>query len=189
MQEKLKAYQSLLKVALKNKEHIKTYLVEDIQQELNTLEKSMEFGLELTPRGVHYYEVKGGYDNWTRVLFISKDADHPIGCSDDGKQPQDEWLYIMQFTTGAYIFGDYFNDCYPEETFEQFFSELKGFEPKYCDSVNKALYFTADKAKAAHEAFQPLFKKYKAMVKDEMERKRIKELEQELAKLKESVNE
>lgn len=185
MNDKLQAYKSLLEVALNNKEHIKPKLVEDIQEELNALEKSMEFGLELSYAGNSHYAVKGGYDNWTRVLFISKDADHPIGCSDDGKQPQDEWLYIMQFTTGPYIFGDYFDDCYPKETFEQFFSELKGFEPKYCDSVNKALYFTADKAKAVHEAFWPLFKKYKTLVKDEMERKRIKELEQELAKLKE----
>lgn len=189
MSDKLQAYQSLLVVALENKEHIKPRIIEDIEEEFLTIQKSMEFGLELSYGGYNHYAVKGGYDSWTRVLFISKDADKFIGCSDDGKQPQDEWLYIMCYPTGPYIFGDYFNDCYPEETFEQFFSELKGFEPKYCDSANKALYFTADKAKAAHEAFQPLFKKYKALVKDEMERKRIKELEQELAKLKESVNE
>lgn len=184
MQDKLQAYQSLLEVALKNKEHIDSNIVADIKEDLDTIQKSMEFGLELSYNGPHHYYVKGGYDNWTRVLFISKDTDQPIGCSDDGKQPQDEWLYIMQFTTGAYIFGDY----YPVETFQQFFSELKGFEPKYCDSVNKALYFTTDKAKAAHEAFRPLFNKYKALVKDEMERNRIKELEKELAKLKEKTN-
>lgn len=186
--EKMRAYQELLEVALKNKEYIDPNIVAGIKEDFDTVQKSMEFGLELSYAGYNHYAVEGAYDKWTRVLFIPKDADHFIGCSDNGKQPQDEWLYIICFPTGPYIFGNYFNDCYPKETFDEFFSKLKGFEPKYCDSVNKALYFTADKAKAAHEAFQPLFNKYKALVKDEMERKRIKELEQELAKLKEKTN-
>lgn len=185
MQDKLEAYQELLEVALKNKQYIDSRIIADIKEHLDTIQKSIEFGLELSHKGYNHYAVKGVYDNWTRVLCVPKDADHFIGCSDDGKQPQDEWLYVMNYPTGAYIFGSYFSDCYPVETFQQFFNELKVFEPKYCDSVNKALYFTADKAKAAHEAFRPLFDKYKALVKDEMERKRIKELEQELAKLKE----
>mgnify|MGYP001404329037 CR=1 FL=1 len=185
MQEKLKAYQELYAVAAKHEEHLLYGTFNTIKDELEQIEKSVEFGVTLEKHGTYHYHVKGGYDNWTRVLFVPKSKDHFIGCSDDGKQPQDEWLYIMQFTCGAYIFGDYFNDCYPVETFQQFFTELKGFEPKYCDSANSALYFTADKAKAVHEAFWPLFNKYKALVKEEMERKRIKELEQELAKLRE----
>lgn len=168
MQEKLQAYQQLLEVALKNKEYIDSNIVADIKEHLDAIQKSIEFGLELSYNGPHHYVVKGGYDSWTRVLLISKDANQFIGCSDDGKQPQDEWLYLVGFTAGPYIFGSYLNNCYPIETFQQFFSELKGFEPKYCDSVNKALYFTADKAKAVHEAFWPLFNKYKALVKDEM---------------------
>lgn len=185
MQEKLKAYQELYAVAAKHEEHLLFGTFNTIKDELEQIEKSFEFGVTLNRAGYGWYNVEGC--SYANVGLFGESQNRTISWSDDGSQPEDEWLFRIAFSTGAYIFGDYFNDCYPIETFQQFFTELKGFEPKYCDSANSALYFTADKAKAVHEAFWPLFKKYKALVKEEMERKRIKELEQELAKLKERI--
>lgn len=183
MQDKLKAYQELYAVALKNEEHIDRFVVSSIRDELGQAEKSVEFGVQLNSAGCGWYNVEGcSYED---VGLFGESQNRTISWSDDGSQPQDEWLFRVCFNAGAYIFGDYFDNCCPTQTFQQFFTELKGFEPKYCDSANKALYFTADKAKAVHEAFWPLFNKYKALVKDEMERQRIAELEKELAKLKE----
>lgn len=186
MQEKLKAYQELYAVAAKHEEHLLYGTFNTIKDELEQIEKSVEFGVALDRAGYGWYNVGGC--SYANIGLFGESQNRTISWSDDRSQPEDEWLFRIAFSTGAYIFGDYFKDCYPVETFQQFFTELKGFEPKYCDSANKALYFTADKAKAVHEAFWPLFKKYKALVKEEMERKRIKELEQELAKLKEKTN-
>ena len=179
MQEKLKAYQELYAVAAKHEEHLLYGTFETIKYELEQIEKSVEFGVVLDRAGYGWYSVGGC--PYANVGLFGESQNRTISWSDDGSQPEDEWLFLISFPTGAYTFAG----SYPTETFQQFFTELKGFEPKYCDSANKALYFTANKAKAVHEAFWPLFKKYKALVKEEMERKRIKELEQELAKLKE----
>lgn len=73
---------------------------------------------------------------------------------------------------------------YPKETFDAFFAELKAFGTAYCDTTNHVLYFTKDVAYKAVEAFPEIYKKYKALVVEEQQRQRVKELELELSKLK-----
>jgi hypothetical protein len=187
MNDKIKAYKDILKVAKKYSDIFGNdgvpIEVASIQSVIKTLEICSRFGME--PKYLsfsNYIQVKNSYDEWTGIAFFSETADHPIGCSDTGEQPKNEWLFTIRFTCGAYIFGD----SYPTQTFTAFFNELKSFEPKYVDSANKALYFTEDKAKAVHEAFWPIFKKYKALVADEVKAKRKAELEAELAALAEA---
>lgn len=180
MENKLKAYQELYTVAEKYKEHLNYYLLESLGADLKEKELSVKFQLPLVFAGNTWYKVEGFYQDWVNVGLYGEETSRTISWSDDGKQPENEWLYAVRFCTGAYIFGD----SYPTETFNAFFAELKGFEPKYCDTMNHALYFTSENAHKVHEQILPLFQKYKALVVDENNRKRVKELEVELAKLK-----
>jgi hypothetical protein len=102
-----------------------------------------------------------------------------ISWSDDDSQPEDEWLYQISFPTGAYIFGK----DYCTNTFELFFAELKSFSPKYSDANNHNLYFTSDTAAKVHNALTGLLKKYSDLVQNEINEKRIVELQKELQKL------
>ncbi len=184
MENKLKAYQELYTVAEKNKERLCPYLVDDIQKKLNTVSIGVEFQLSLEYSGYTWYKVERFYHDWVSVGLYGDETSRTISWSDDGKQPENEWLYAVCFPSGAYIFGDCMQNNYPTETFNAFFTELKGFEPKYCDTMNHALYFTSENAHKVHGQILPLFQKYKALVVDENNRKRVKELEAELAKLK-----
>lgn len=181
MQEQLNAYKALYEVAKQHHELIEDNHFRHIQEKVQELELSVEFNMKLTYHGHTHYDVANAYDSWSRVLWFGDDNTRRISYPDvHGEQPKNEWLYVMSFGTGAYMFGD----KYPEETFRAFFEELKSFEPKYCDTMNSTLYFTKETAHKVHAAFWNIFKKYKAMVKEEYERQRVKELEAELAKLK-----
>ena len=184
MKDKITAYKEALKLA---KKHSNVFgndgvplEVASIESVIKTLEVCDRFGIE--PKYLsfsNYIEVKNSYDNWTGIQFFSETEDHPIGCSDDGRQPKNEWLYVIRFTCGAYVFGD----SYPQKTFQAMFNELKAFGSAYCDSTNKALYFKEDVAKYVHENFWPIFNKYKALVAEEVKEKRKQSLLEELSKL------
>ena len=184
MKEKIKAYKELLSVSEKYSEIFDEDSVVPRTKEISGIIRALEvsecFGIPLKYLSFsNYLQVKNSYDEWTGIAFYPETADHPIGCSDTGEQPKNEWLYTIRFTCGAYIFGD----SYPTKTFEAFFNELKEFQPKYCDTVNNALYFADDVAKVVYDNFWPIFKKYKALVGEELKAKRKAELEKELALL------
>lgn len=102
-----------------------------------------------------------------------------ISWPDGGEQPNNEWLYVVKFPTGAYIFGE----GYPTEVFNTFFNELKGFNPKYIDTANSALYFDGKNAGEVYSNLKDIYLKYKAEVQKELDRKRIAKLKAELEKL------
>lgn len=107
-------------------------------------------------------------------------GERKIAFPDNGVQPEEgERLYQMSFATGAYTLGA----GYPTQTFNALFEDLKTYQPKYIDSANHCLYFTADKAGAAYKAFPRLLGRYKEQVEAEMKQKKIEELQAELAKL------
>lgn len=183
----IQAYTELLIVVQKYPEEFKDdWEITRLGETLERLKMQEKFGLRLEGGGTSY-NVVGAFNNFTRVSLYGEEYNRTIGWSDDDRQPENEWLFCICFPTGPYIFGDYFKDEYPTETFSSFFNELKGFEPKYIDSANKALYYTESSSKAVYEAFGSILKKYQGLVKDELLRKRKKELELELAKLNESA--
>lgn len=181
MQEQLSAYKALYETAKQHRELIEDNHFRSIEEKVQELELSVEFNMKLVYHGYEHYDVPNSYDIWSRVLYFGDDGSRKISYPDvHGQQPKNEWLYVMSFTSGAYIFGG----NYPVETFRAFFEELKTFEPKYCDTMNSTLYFTKDTAYKVHAAFWDIYLKHKAMVQQEYERQRVKELEAELAKLK-----
>lgn len=184
MQEQLNAYKALYETAKQHRDVLDSGDLEHIEGSLRKYELSVEFNMQLELYGNTWYQVNLPWGNKANVGLYSEQQHRSISWSDDGRQPENEWLCVISFPTGAYIFGDYFKDQYPKETFNAFFEELKSFGTKYCDSANHSLYYTSDVGYKVCEAFPAIFKKYKDMCQQEYERQRVKELEAELAKLK-----
>jgi len=102
-----------------------------------------------------------------------------ISWSDDDRQPKNEWLFVINFSTGAYIFGD----DYPTELFQEFWQELKSYKPKYCDTTNGGLYFSIDSAKNIFEDFPEILKKYHEKNREDAKLRKIKKMKKELKEL------
>jgi len=179
IQNKINAYKELQAVIEKYPEEFKKdYDLHKTYETLQCLKMQKRFGIPLSYHSHSQYQVERAYDDWTHVALYGLEA-REISWLDEGEQPNNEWLYCIRFTSGAYIFGD----SYPKKTFNAFFIELKSLGAKYSDTPNNALYFTEENSKAVYDAFWGIFNKYKAMVADEMKEQRKKELEAELAKL------
>ena len=114
------------------------------------------------------------------IAKFSEELYRTISCSDDKTQPNNEWLYAITFSYGAYIFGDH----YPTETFNKFFDELKTYRPSYCDTVSHKMYFSSENASAIHKNYKSIFEKYREIASEEIKQIRIKNLEKELENLR-----
>lgn len=138
-------------------------------------ELSIEFGIDLA----HKY----GYDclalDHDIYLHFMDGKQRSIPWSDDGRQPDNEWLLKISFPSGAYTL----DRDYPVSLFQEMFLELKSFEPKYCDTANKSLYFDSTNAKVVYDAFSGILMKYKRRVGEWKKEDRVKKLKEELAKL------
>lgn len=160
------------------------YKVDCFKSDINTMIKIMEvcdtFGLSRT-----LAENNPSWDNISisqerRVSLHGEKYRRTISWSDDGKQPDEgEWLYVITFSSGAY----FLHEKYPTDLFNELWQDLKSYKPKYIDTVNHCLYYAPQEAKSVHEAYEGIIKKYRGMVKDHLEKKRIEELKAELEKL------
>lgn len=190
MNNKIVVYGELLKVVEKYEEFFDrespTLTVDNIKGIVQALVVTHEFNLPLQGlQSGKYLRIKGVYDEWTNLSFYGEKEGRTIGCPDGGVQPENEWLFVIRFTTGAYSLGSYdsWESPYPKQTFDAMFEELKSYGAAFVDSMNNSLYFHADKARAVYDAFWPTFKKYKALVSEEMKEQRKQELLKELESL------
>lgn len=138
-----------------------------------------EFGLNINPKEICSLDYIR-FGNYMVVAWWGEKYNRTISWSDDGSQPDDELLLQISFPTGAYIFGD----DYPADLFQKFFTELKSYNPKYIDSVNHALYFSIDNAKNVFNNLDSILEKYREMYKKDVRKRKIREMEEELEKLK-----
>lgn len=141
--------------------------------------KLKDYGLNIDPKDISSPK----YNRFGEYMAIGMwGANHrrTIGCSDNNKQPDNELLLVIRFSTGAYIFGD----DYPTELFNEFWQELKEYNPAYLDSTNNCIYFSIAHAKDIFNNFQQILKKYHDKNKKEFISRKIKKLETELRKLK-----
>lgn len=180
---KKQAYQNILKELKKQKEIIDdNSYVEGIENSLTNRVKAIEV-CELFDIPDLLKEQTGTYhkigENRAVQFFYPIENNNWISWSDDGRQPENEWLYKISFPTGAFIFGDF----YPAEMFQKFFLELKSYNPKYCDTTNNCLYFSPDNAKKVHEAYPKILKKYRDKSAEEFKKLRKEKLEKELERL------
>ena len=92
--------------------------------------------------------------------------------------PQD--FLVIRFACGAYMFGE----DYPTELFEEMYAELKmRCPPKYEDRINNCLYYTPDSAASAYETCMKLCAEYRVRYGKDATKRKIANLERELAKL------
>jgi hypothetical protein len=120
-------------------------------------------------------------NNYEHIGLFGAKHKRTISWSDDGSQPEDEWLYVLSFSTGGYLFGEH----YPKDLFTRFFRELKQYQPKYSDTANHTLYFTSDIAAQVHNDFPQILQRYKnlALVEEHCKAAKIEELREQLKTL------
>lgn len=117
--------------------------------------------------------------NLSAIYFMGEKHGRTISWSDNGEQPDSELLLLIQFPTGAYIFGE----DYPKELFQKFFRELIDLKPKYTDIRNSCLYFPMENAGNVYNQFNEIYKKYQDINKEDYKQRKIQKIKDELAKL------
>jgi len=176
-----KAYKEILDLVNKHKD-ICVYRVEDMEasakNHLFGIELKEKYGLNFNPKDVKCLDCH----RFNQYLFVGlwgKKHRRDISWSDNGKQPEDELLLQLSFSDGAYMFGD----DYPTVLFNEFWEELKTFNPKYTDSTNGGLYFAMSNASKIFNEFASILEKYNELNKTDSRRRKIEKLNKELAEL------
>lgn len=179
------AYKEILDVLKKHRE-ICVYDVNEMEslakKHLFGIELKEKYGFNVEPRNVKSLDWNRFSDYISLGLWGEK-YKRTISWSDDGKQPEDELLLELSFSSGAYIFGNCSDDDYPTEFFKEFFQELKAYNPKYTDTTNKNLYFSMENAGKMFNEFPAILKKYYELNKTDAKERKVKKLQAELAKL------
>lgn len=178
----IEAYKKILKVVKSCAKEVAIDSSVDISYKLEQLitreEIQESFGINLM--NCHNYSgtyFKVGYEQF--IAKYGSEYNRTISWSDDDTQPEDEWLFVISYPTGAFIFGE----DYQQETFKQYFDELKRFEPKYVDTVNHNLYYADDVAKVVFEKVDELLKKYYAIAEENRKDSKIEALKKQLEAL------
>jgi hypothetical protein len=181
LQEAKKIYDSILKIARKNKDLL-IYNFQSLELQAKNhlfgLELKEVYGLELDEKRINntrYNELK----NNVYLTYIDG-VNSTISWSDNGEQPNGEYLIKFSYSTGAYIFGS----DYPTDFFKKFFLELKSYNPDYCDSANSSLYFKLENAKDVFNNYDSIIKKYYELNKEDFKQREIIRMQEELDKLK-----
>jgi len=181
LKETKKIYDSILKIAKDNKD-ILNYDFQSLELQAKNhlfgLELKEVYGLKIDEKrinNIQYQELK----NNVHLTFIDSERT-TISWEDSGKKPQGERLIKFSYPAGAYIFGG----DYPTIFFEKFFFELKSFNPDYCDSANKSLYFKLENAKEVFNNYDSIIKKYYELNKEDFKQRKIIRMQEELDKLK-----
>lgn len=185
MNKKIEAYEEILSVlnkhidVVENDSDLNIFGYLNLRIELCGMIE--QFGIDINDWSPLHYSYFMRLDG---ERFISKYGDERqiILWEDFGMQPENEWLYVVQFSSGAYFFGR----DYPSSLFDEFFLELKQFGPKYIDTRNHTLYFSHDKARDVHENYHEILlhyrNKYDQLCKNKLEK--ISLLEAELKQLR-----
>ncbi len=150
-----------------------------------------KYGIKLESRFAEYdYLELSDHEN---ILFFKdgyKDKQsgygRSISWSEDDKQPVNEWVYSVSFSTGAYIFGDDYKG--QQQLFQDFFEELRTYKPDYEDLHNHCLYWKVENAKEIISQFKIILNKYKDKNREELKVRKIARLEAELQELKNKEN-
>lgn len=179
--ETKKAYKEILEIVTKYKD-ICNYDVNDLtnisEKHLLGLELKEKYGFNIKPTDIRSLSWND-FGDYKHLGQFGEKYRRTISWSDDGKQPKDELLFLINFSTGAYIFGD----DYPTELFQEFWQELKSYKPKYVDSHNNYLYFSLDNAGKIFNEFNDILKKYYEKNRLDAKQRKIKKLQEELNQL------
>ena len=181
-QNKIKeAYTEILEVLNKHKDYC-IYNVKELESQANKhlfgLKLNQEYGLDIKPTEISSLDYNR-FGEYRSIGWWGEKYKRTISWSVDEKQLEDELLFVLNFSTGAYIFGE----DYPKELFQEFWQELKSYEPKYCDDVNHGLFFSMSNASKLFNSFNDILKKYLNKNKEQAKDRKIEKLKKELEKL------
>lgn len=190
-----KAYTEVLETCEKHKDVYDKYGFDDIESlwwsakdHLRLIEWYEKYGLKIDhsykPYSYNYFNIDD-YICFSEFKDAEQDKEKGSGkfisWSDDGRQPKDEWLLNLRFSTGAYIFGNDYD--YQKQLSQDFFDELKSYKPDYSDAVNKNLYWKLENAKPIYENFYEILNRYKERNKSEFKQREADKLRKRLAEL------
>jgi len=105
-----------------------------------------------------------------------------ISWPEKDKQPVNEWIYEIGFSTGAYIFGEDYEG--QKKLFQDLFEELRTYKPDYEDLHNNNLYWKIENAKEIMSEFRIILDKYRDRNREELKTREIVKLEEKLSQLK-----
>lgn len=190
-----KAYTEVLEVCEKYPNFDNQFGFRDINEmranaknHLRLIEWYEKYGLKISHDYKPYTYNHINLNEYLHISFYKDSAEEKekgsgrfISWSDDGKQPDNEWLLNISFSTGAYIFGEDYDS--QKKLFQDFFNELKSYLPDYCDTANKSLYWKLENAKGIYENFYNILKKYKDRNQSELKQRQADKLRKELAKI------
>lgn len=185
MENTQKAYKEILEVINKYKDII-VFDVNELEsrskQHLFGLELKEKYGLNVEPRDIRSLDWNR-FGDYLSIGQFGEKYNRTIFWSDDGKQPEDEIMINLSFSTGAYIFGNSSDDDYPTDFFQQFWQELKTYNPKYSDTTNKNLYFSLENGAKIFNEFKEILKKYYELNEEDAKKRKIEKLQKELERL------
>lgn len=174
----IEIYNEILSVLDKHDTFIKNEYELDIRYKLKSKIKVQEitnrFGINTISLDFSGTHVR--IDDFRMLGLYGEQYNRTISWSDDGRQPENEWLYLISFPTGAYIFGE----SYPTHTFDKMFDELKTYGPVYSDTRNHNLYFDEKNAKFVDDNFSKILNKYRDLANKELVETKIKKLKAQL---------
>jgi hypothetical protein len=181
LEESKKAYKKIFGLIKKYKD-VCAFNVEDLERKskihLFGIELRESYGLNINPMSVDSID-------WVRVGqyggigWFGEKYRRTVSWSDSGEQPNNELLFYLGFSTGAYIFGD----DYPVSFFNKFFLELIEYAPKYIDTNNHCLYYAIGDAKEIFNNFDSILAKYRELNREDVKQRKIIKMKEELAKL------
>lgn len=119
------------------------------------------------------------YNGWIRYVNFKSSNGYSISCPDDGRQPVNERLIKVSFSTGAYIFGEQ----YDTKTFNEFFNELKSYGYRYIDSANSSIYYDLITGAKVYKYFKDLYSKYLQLANERNKQNEIDKLKKQLQEL------
>ena len=177
------AYEEILAVLEKHNDVITGDYSTDIRDRLRHLIEMSgvldDFGISVPASKLHGFWVD--ISSYQSLGLFGEEHGRTISWPDDGRQPVSEWLYLVSFPTGAYIYGG----AYPTKTFGGMIDEIKAYGPKYIDSANKGFYFDRTNAAAIHKDLMGIIEKHRHGVEAEVKEQKKAELRRQLAKLEE----
>ncbi len=172
------AYDQILSFIEENKQliELKASVVEEIMlKHLFAIELQEKYNLNIHFSRVYSCEYIKINENMG-IGYWGEKFRRTISWSDNRKQPENELLLYLSFSTGAYVFGD----TYLEGLFREFWAELLTYNPKYIDSANKYMYFSIDKASEIFNDYDGIFFKYQKRYRKEAVQEEIEKLRKKL---------
>lgn len=190
-----KAYKEVLVVCDKYQDFDNLYSFRDIddarrsaEDHLKLIEWYEDYGLKINHdhRPYSYSHINlGDYIGFSYYKDAKQEklngSGRFISWPDDNRQPKDEWLFFIGFSTGAYIFGEDYDS--QKQLFQDFFEELQSYKPDYSDTHNHKLYWKLENAKPIYEEFRNILEKYRERNQSELKQRKADKLRKELAEL------